>query len=151
MNIQKRVRAILINRNNEIVLLKRVRESFQPYWITPGGGVEASDSSYEAALTRELREEIGGTADIIRPVLMIEHLLEEDFVVHQWFYLCYLLGYNFEKRSGPELLTGQGSYQIETVPLKAECLRSLNIQPEKLKSFLIANCEQMMALPAIRF
>jgi 8-oxo-dGTP pyrophosphatase MutT (NUDIX family) len=151
MHIQKRVRAILINRNNELVLLKRVRESFAPYWVAPGGGIESSDTSPETALTRELREEIGGTADIIRPVLMIEHVLEEDFVVHQWFYLCYLLGYDFEKRTGPELLGGQGFYQVETVPLKPEYLRALNIQPEKLKSFLILNCEQMMALPAIRF
>jgi 8-oxo-dGTP pyrophosphatase MutT (NUDIX family) len=151
MHIQKRVRAILINRNNELVLLKRVRESFAPYWVAPGGGLEDSDTSHEAALTRELREEIGGTADIIRPVLMIEHLLEEDFVVHQWFYLCYLLGYNFEKRSGPDLLSAQTSYQVDTIPLKPENLKTLNIQPEKLKSFLISNCEQMMALPAIRF
>ncbi len=151
MNTQRRVRAILINRNNELVLLKRIREGFAPYWVTPGGGVEPSDTSFEGALTRELREEIGGTADIIRPVLMIEHLLEEDIVVHQWFYLCYLLGCNFDKRSGPELLGGRSTYELDTVPLKPEALRPLNIQPEKLKSFLIANCNQLMALPAIRF
>jgi ADP-ribose pyrophosphatase YjhB (NUDIX family) len=140
MQISQRVRAILINKNNQLMLIKRVKDGFAPCWVAPGGGVIATDTSLEGAVSREIRQELGGTVSVVKPVFFLEHILEEEVVIKQWFYLCYLLD---------DAVTSD-NYQIETFPLKREALKSLNIQPEKLKSFLLSNCDHLMALPALR-
>ncbi|MEU2632081.1 NUDIX domain-containing protein [Kitasatospora sp. NPDC007106] len=37
-----------------------------PYWVIVGGGVENTDTDREAALLREISEEIAGDAEILR-------------------------------------------------------------------------------------
>lgn len=44
------------------MLIKRTKPGQEPYWTAPGGDVEDSDSSIEAALYRELSEELGAEA-----------------------------------------------------------------------------------------
>ena len=41
------------------MLIKRTKPNQRPYWTTPGGGIEESDESVEAALQREPIEELG--------------------------------------------------------------------------------------------
>jgi ADP-ribose pyrophosphatase YjhB (NUDIX family) len=55
-------RAILIDDRDALVLIKRARPGQAPYWTAPGGGVEDTDGSIEAALYRELAEELGAEA-----------------------------------------------------------------------------------------
>lgn len=55
-------RAILIDDEGGLVLIRRRKPGQAPYWTTPGGGVEVSDASVEAALHRELAEELGAEA-----------------------------------------------------------------------------------------
>lgn len=147
MQISQRVRAILVTKNNQLMLIKRVKDGFMPCWVAPGGGVIAADTSLEGAVSREIREELGGTVSVVKPVFFLEHILEEEVVIKQWFYLCYLLDDTVTAN-----LKGAhwGDYQIETFPLNREALKKLNIQPEKLKSFLLSNCDHLMALPALR-
>jgi 8-oxo-dGTP pyrophosphatase MutT (NUDIX family) len=53
------VRAILLSPDLEVLLLQiRDPAGGDPFWITPGGGLE-TDESIEAGLRRELREEVG--------------------------------------------------------------------------------------------
>lgn len=49
------VRAIVINQNNEILL---VRHSYESGWFLPGGGVDSNEPIY-TAVKRELMEETG--------------------------------------------------------------------------------------------
>lgn len=49
------VRAILVNDREQVLL---VRHTYVPGWTFPGGGVERSET-LEAALAREIREEVG--------------------------------------------------------------------------------------------
>ncbi|MFD0623542.1 NUDIX domain-containing protein [Streptomyces sanglieri] len=64
--MKQRVRAILITPDNTTLMIKRIRPGIAPYWVIVGGGIEDSDTSQEAALLREIREEIAGDAEIVR-------------------------------------------------------------------------------------
>jgi 8-oxo-dGTP pyrophosphatase MutT (NUDIX family) len=50
-------RAIILNTQNQILLVKHV---YAPYWYLPGGATNKGESA-KAALTRELKEEVGLT------------------------------------------------------------------------------------------
>jgi 8-oxo-dGTP pyrophosphatase MutT (NUDIX family) len=57
--LQRRaVRAIIVTPEGELLLIRVRSPHGQVFWITPGGGIEG-DESAEAALQRELREELG--------------------------------------------------------------------------------------------
>ena len=44
----------------ELILIKRTKPGKEPYWITPGGGVEPDvDRTVVDALHREVAEELG--------------------------------------------------------------------------------------------
>jgi len=49
-----------------MLVIRRTRPGIPEYWVLPGGGVEPSDESREAALHREIHEENAGKADIVR-------------------------------------------------------------------------------------
>ncbi|MFB9441445.1 NUDIX domain-containing protein [Streptomyces showdoensis] len=49
-----------------MLAIRRTRPGIPVYWVLPGGGVEPGDESREAALYREIHEEIAGKADIVR-------------------------------------------------------------------------------------
>ena len=51
------VRLIVLNEEDEVLLL-RLEGAGGPFWMSPGGGLEA-DESYERAARRELKEETG--------------------------------------------------------------------------------------------
>jgi 8-oxo-dGTP pyrophosphatase MutT (NUDIX family) len=55
--------------DREVLLMRTRPLSRPPYWLTPGGGVEAGESD-EQALRRELREEVGLHEFHIGPLLM---------------------------------------------------------------------------------
>ncbi|WP_235947342.1 NUDIX hydrolase [Candidatus Frankia alpina] len=61
--VRRAARAILIDGNGRLVLFRRTLPKRKPYWSTPGGGVDREDGSVEAALHRELAEELGATVD----------------------------------------------------------------------------------------
>ncbi|MGH3631095.1 MAG: NUDIX domain-containing protein, partial [Sciscionella sp.] len=63
--MNERVRAILVTPTGTMLVIKRVRPGILPYWVLPGGGVEPSDASREAALHCEIHEELAGTAEIV--------------------------------------------------------------------------------------
>ena len=52
--MKKRV-AVILNAENEILLLQRIRHGAE-YWVIPGGGMENGESLTECAI-RELKEE----------------------------------------------------------------------------------------------
>lgn len=133
-----RVRAILLDAESNLILIKRIKSDQPPYWVAPGGSVEPSDFSLEDALRRELAEELGATVEIERLVLALGSEHDASLASSQSFFLCRLITMNPEKRNGPEFSDPtRGYYELEVVPLKKVNLAPLNILPIPLKDFLL--------------
>jgi 8-oxo-dGTP pyrophosphatase MutT (NUDIX family) len=60
-SVKRSARAIVIDDEARLVLVRRTKPGTAPYWTALGGGVEPEDPSVEAALVRELREELGAS------------------------------------------------------------------------------------------
>ena len=60
----ERVRAVLVTPDGCLLAIRRDRPDRATYWVLPGGHVDPEDQNIEAALSREISEEIAGEADI---------------------------------------------------------------------------------------
>ncbi|MCW8215930.1 NUDIX hydrolase [Streptomyces griseolus] len=128
----ERVRAVLVTADDTMLVIRRTRPGISEYWVLPGGGVEPSDASREAALHREIHEEIAGKADIIR----LFHTTESDDE-RQLFYLARAVTWSFDDRTGPEFSAeGRGEYALEEVPLTMEGLDGIDLKPEEIAHVL---------------
>ncbi|MEU9339364.1 NUDIX domain-containing protein [Streptomyces sp. NPDC048290] len=137
--MKQRVRAILITPDSTTLLMKRVRPGRAPYWVAVGGGVEDTDTTHETALLREIREEITGEAQIVRPF----HQLKNPSGETEHFYLARITTWNFADRSGPEFQRDdRGEYLLEEIPLTPEALAALNLLPEEISVVLRAALKQ---------
>ncbi|WP_220503740.1 NUDIX domain-containing protein [Microbispora sp. H13382] len=138
-SVRHGVRAILFD-GDEIVLFRRVRPEREPYWVTPGGGVEPADASPEAALRRELDEELGATAG---PALHVFTLAEPGRL--STVFACRLVSLDLSRRSGPEFLEPDiGLHEVRRV--RPEEARDLNMVPPELGEFISANAATLPAL-----
>ena len=126
-----RVRAVLTDADGRFVLIKRARPGQHPYWTAPGGGVQLNDSSAEAALRRELREELGATADV--GSVLFERPL--DSIRSERFYAAELTTLDPSLRDGPEFSDAtRGTCDVDFVT--REELASLDLRPIELKALL---------------
>jgi 8-oxo-dGTP pyrophosphatase MutT (NUDIX family) len=124
----ERVRAILVTPAGTLLLIKRMRPGIPAYWVFPGGGVEPTDATREAALDREIREEIAGDAEILDLFHSIERSGELEL-----FYLATIGQWSFDDRTGPEFTeAGRGEYHLEEVPLTSEAIEGLNVKPDEV-------------------
>ncbi len=136
----QRVRAILLTPDQKVLFIKRVKpHKPTPYWVAPGGGVEDHDSSLYAALHRELHEELGARADILRPGFILHHNKAEKNL-EEHFFICRLLHLDLSQRSGPEFDDPtRGEYIPDAVPLLPGAIRQLNIRTVELQRYLLNN------------
>lgn len=130
--MNERVRAVLVTADETMLVIRRTKPGVPVYWVLPGGGVEAHDESREAALHREIHEEIAGKADIVR----LLHTLETEDE-RQLFYLARITRWSFEDRTGPEFSAeGRGEYALEEVPLTVEGIDGIALKPEEITHVL---------------
>jgi 8-oxo-dGTP pyrophosphatase MutT (NUDIX family) len=130
----QRVRAILVTPDSNLLLIKRVRPGLAPYWVLPGGHVEDEDDGLEAALAREIQEEVAGVPDIAALVYVLYGEQATEF-----FYLARITTWSFADRTGPEFSEiGRGEYQLEEVPLTATALEAVDIKPAEVAALLRA-------------
>ncbi|MEU8276935.1 NUDIX domain-containing protein [Microbispora bryophytorum] len=138
-SVRHSVRAILFD-GDDVVLFRRLRPGREPYWITPGGGVEPTDASPEAALRRELDEELGATTG---PALHVFTLVEPGRL--SMIFACRLVSLDLSRRSGPEFLEPDiGLHQVRRV--RPEEVRTLPMVPPELGEFISANAATLPAL-----
>lgn len=136
--VKRSARAVLLD-GDELVLIKRTKPGREPYWVTVGGGVEADDESIEAALHREVFEELGGTVDRAELVYLITDELDGGIGI-QHIFAAHLVSMDLAARTGSEFSQpGRGEYEVVRVPFSSAAVSELNLMPPKLAEFIAAN------------
>ncbi|MFS0696304.1 NUDIX domain-containing protein [Streptomyces nitrosporeus] len=98
--VKRNARAILLE-GDELVLIKRTKHGREPYWVSVGGGVEEEDATIEAALHREVFEELGGKLERAELVHLITDALEGGVGV-QHIFAARLESMDLATRTGTE-------------------------------------------------
>ena len=82
---------LILNDKNEVLLLKRSMKckTDRGIWSRPGGGVEFGET-FEEAVVREIREEIGVDIDVIKCLDYTNDLKFEDGMQKHWITLGFL-------------------------------------------------------------
>ncbi len=128
----ERVRAVPVTTSGKALMIKRMRPGMAPYWVLPGGHVNPDDSSLEAALSREIREELAGEIE----VLSLVHI-EQSEDERQLFYLGRIEHWSFADRTGPEFSEdGRGEYILEEIPLTLQALGKIDLKPSHMAAFV---------------
>lgn len=135
----------MINDRDQLVLIKRTKPGHAPYWTAPGGGVEDTDASMEAALCRELAEELGAETAGVSRVFLFSSPSDAGVAV-QYFFVARLTRLDESARSGPEFSDpSRGGYELDRIDLRADDLVSIDLKPTALKEFILANREALLA------
>lgn len=129
------VRALLLD-GDDLLLFRRTKPGRPLYWTTPGGGVDATDPSPQAALRRELDEELGATVGELRQVYSLAEQTPVGDYQHT-FYACRLVSLDLSRRHGAEFSNpARGQYDLERVPCTPEALARIDLRPELLATYL---------------
>lgn len=127
------------------MLFKRTKLGHAPYWTAPGGGVEDTDTSVEAALHRELTEELGAHAANATQVFLFSSPSDAGVAV-QHFFVARLVSLDESVRNGPEFSDpSRGGYELDRIDLLGGGLASIDLKPTLLKEFILANREALLA------
>jgi 8-oxo-dGTP pyrophosphatase MutT (NUDIX family) len=135
VRVRRAARALLLD-GDALVLLRRTVPGRAVYWTTPGGKIEPTDASREAALRRELDEELGAT---VGPVRQVFACAEQGPELHRinTFYVCRLVAMDLSRRHGPEFDdAAKGRYDVDLVPCTPAGLEPLDLVPEMLSTYL---------------
>ncbi|HTU74862.1 MAG TPA: NUDIX hydrolase [Trebonia sp.] len=144
---RRSARAILIDDDGNLVLIRRTKPDVPVYWTTAGGGVEDSDASVEAAMRREIFEELGATAAAASRVFLASTPSESGVKI-QYFFLARLTSLDVSVRNGPEIADpAKGRYDPDRITLLDDgtALAAIDLQPAELKRFIAANREALLA------
>ena len=145
MRVRRVVRALLLD-GDSLVLLRRTRPDRPVYWTTPGGGIEPEDASPEAALRRELDEELGATAG---PVRRLFSCAEQERALRRFttFYVCRLISMDLSRRHGPEFSDpANGRYDPDPVRCTPSALAPINLIPPPLAAYLHTHAAKLPTL-----
>jgi ADP-ribose pyrophosphatase YjhB (NUDIX family) len=143
---RRSARAILVDDDGNLVLIRRTKPGVPMYWTTAGGKVEETDASVEAAMHREIFEELGATATGASQVFLVSTPTECGLRI-QHFFVARLASLDLSLRNGPELANpAAGRYDLDRVSLlTSEALAAIDLRGPELKAFILANREALLA------
>lgn len=143
--VRRSARAVLLDDDGRLVVIRRTVPGRAPYRVTPGGGVEPEDDSVEDGLRRELLEELGATARVVRQVFLTSRPMDAGIGVHHYF-LARVTSMDPALRCGPEFQEPRGRYDVEHVDLRDDDgLDGVELVPEALREFVRANRLALLA------
>ena len=141
---RRAARAILIDDHGRFALVKRTKPGQEPHWTAPGGGVEDTDASLEAALYRELAEELGAKAAGASQLFLFSSPPDAGVVVPH-FFVARLVGLDTADRRGTEFSDlSRGGYELDRIDLRGDDLAAIGLKPTALKDFILANREALL-------
>lgn len=144
--VRRTARGIIIDEDGRLVLFRRTLPKKKPYWSTPGGGVDDEDGSVEAALHREIAEELGAVVDRAQPVF-VNTIPRGEGVNIQHFFVCRLVSMDLARRTGSEFNNpAKGRYNVERIDLRGKKLSRYDLQPPAVKAFVLANRQTLLTL-----
>ncbi|MER7179033.1 NUDIX hydrolase [Streptomyces hyaluromycini] len=144
MKVRHKVRVVLLD-GDHLVLLRRGWPGGSPYWTTVGGSVEPDDAGLDAALRREVMEEIGATIGPATPLLTVTEP-GETLTVTQHFFLADLLDMHPDRRDGPEWESPDiGDFEPVRIPLDPTAVTALDLHPPELAAYVLAHVEAWRA------
>ena len=142
---RRTARAILIDADGRLLLIKRTKPGKPVYWTTPGGGVDDTDASIEAAMHREIAEEMGAVAAGASQVFLNSRPSDAGIAV-QHFFVARVMSLDWSTRSDPEFADpAKGDYELARVDLHGDDLAAIDLVPAALKAFILANREALLA------
>ncbi|GAA3732582.1 NUDIX hydrolase [Salinactinospora qingdaonensis] len=144
--VKRIARAILLDDDAHLVLFKRDKPGRDIYWATIGGGVDAEDTSVEAALHREVFEELGGKIADAQQVFIVTDQRQSGIAI-QHFFVARLLSLDLDNRTGTEFDKPEnGTYELVRVPLTPEGIAQIDLKPPQAAEFISANTEGLLSL-----
>lgn len=149
--VKRTARAVLLD-GDDLILIKRTKPGVDPYWLTPGGGVEPTDATVVDALHREVHEELGAKVMDVVPCFVdtVEHIADGGVtgVKVQHFFVCRLASMDPSQRHGPEIEEPHGEYEIVRVPFSRVGIAAVHLVPLSLRHYLDGNIEGVRAMHA---
>lgn len=143
-------RAVIVD-DGQLLLIKRVQplRDPEPYWVTVGGGIEPDDAHPEAAMRREVAEELGGAVGSAQQIYVATEAKPEGGSRFSYFFLTTLVRMDLLARTGEEFgLPDRGSYEVQWVPFTAAGLGAIRLLPPQLAGYLAANADGLRELAA---
>ncbi|MGH3564891.1 MAG: NUDIX hydrolase [Pseudonocardia sp.] len=93
----------------------------------------------EAALHRELAEELGATVSAVSQVFLVSSPADGGVSV-QHIFAARLAGIDEQARTGAEYTDpSRGGYELDHVDLRGDALAGIDLKPAALKEFILAN------------
>lgn len=140
--VRRSARAVLIDDDAQLVTIKRTKPGVAPYWTTPGGGIEPDDASREAALERELLEELGAIAVVGQQLTLVTSPADGGQSV-QYFFAAWLVSLDAARSGDEHTDADRGGYELERIPL--DQLADYDLKPAKIKDFIVENRAALLA------
>ncbi|MFI6598363.1 NUDIX domain-containing protein [Nonomuraea sp. NPDC050536] len=141
------VRGVLLDRDEQLIIFRRLVPGREIYWSIPGGHVEPGDDSLEHTLRRELLEELGATVTGVTPLTTLTYPWDGG-VKTQHVYGCRLATLDPALRHGPEFEDpARGVYEVVRIPLRPAEITSRHLIPEPVAAYLagaIASLPQLI-------
>ena len=136
-DIKKTARAVILM-DDKIILIRRKRfkngELIRDYYVIPGGHLDENET-FEEAVIREVKEELGIEVDVQKEIL---HEYNEDLSVDEKFFECKYIRGKIGTGTGEEWtnpdIEKYGIYEI--VLQDVNKVNDMNLLPESIKKII---------------